>query len=56
MRGLWYCICFDAVLIFCCASCGTEKVCKQLEVIPVPEKVEFGEGDRKSTRLNSSHS
>lgn len=44
MRGLWYCICFDVVLIFCCASCGTEKVCKQLEVIPVPEKVEFGEG------------
>lgn len=44
MRG--YCYNVSVAVIFAVSffSCATEQVCKQLEVIPVPEKVEFGEG------------
>lgn len=44
MRGYFYYIGVAVVLAFGFLSCGTEEVCKQLEIIPVPESVEFGDG------------
>ncbi|MDE5638965.1 MAG: family 20 glycosylhydrolase [Odoribacter sp.] len=53
MRNLWYFVYFIIFGSFCCISCGTEKVCKQLEVIPVPEKVKFGDGTCRLNRYTS---
>ena len=43
------------VKITACGVCHTDDVARQ-QIIPVPLPAVFGhEGDRKSTRLNSSH-
>lgn len=44
MRGYFYYVGVVVILAVSFLSCKTEQVCKQLEVIPVPENVEFGEG------------
>lgn len=44
MRGYLCYIGVAVIFAFGSFSCGTEQVCKQLEIIPAPEKVEFGKG------------
>ncbi len=44
MRNQWYYIGLAVMLGFHCICCKTENIYKQLEVIPIPEQIEFKEG------------